>query len=76
MNEETVKQNQFENLESADGKLGKAAWAWLDALSQYEEDTDVDYLFNESRNLVPDITISKDFIRAWAKHKDRTPGQS
>ena len=58
-----------EELERADANLGKAAWAWLDALSQTEETTDVDELYRNTRQAIPDITISKAFIEAWAAQK-------
>lgn len=61
-------ENLFKKLETADGNLGKAAFAFLDALSQYEETTDVDELYRNVRALSPDITISKSFIR-WATER-------
>jgi hypothetical protein len=62
----------FEKLERADGKLWKAVFAFLDALSQYEETTDVDELYRQIRASTPDITISKSAIRAWAALKGET----
>jgi hypothetical protein len=61
---------RFSELERADGKLGKAAWAWLGALSAYEETTDVDELYRCTRGYIPDITISKSLIRVWTE-RDR-----
>ncbi len=64
--------DQFEKLERADGKLWIAVFAYLDALSQAEETTDVDELYRQFRASNPDITISKSAIRAWAAHKGGT----
>jgi hypothetical protein len=58
--------DQFERFERAHDKLCKAVFTFLDALSQYEETTDVDELYRLIRQLNPDITISKSIIRAWA----------
>jgi len=55
-----------EELERADANLGKAVFAWLDALSQAEGTTDVDELYRNTRQAIPDITISKALIQAWA----------
>jgi len=61
--------DQFEKLERANDNLGKAVFAYLDALSQYEETTNVDELYRNIRQGIPDITISKSFIRAWVSLK-------
>ena len=54
----------FTKLERADGVLWKAAFGFLDALSQYEETTDVDELYGNCRALNPGITIRKWAIEA------------
>jgi hypothetical protein len=63
---------QVEKLERADGKLCKAVFTFLDALSQFEETTDVDELYRNVRQNNPGIIISKSVIRAWAAQKGET----
>lgn len=62
--------SQLEKFERADGKLWRAILTFLDALSQYEETTDVDELYRLTRQYNPGITISKAAIRAWQPKGD------
>ena len=63
---------EFEKLEHADSNLCKAVFAYLDALGQVEETTDVAELYRNTRQYTPDITISKSAIQAWAALKGKT----
>jgi hypothetical protein len=71
--DQTTKEENMDitRLESADRKLGKAVFDWLDALSEYEETTDVGELARVSRQAMPDIIISKSMIEAWQAFRGR-----